>query len=82
MIWRPKVKNVYMDTKLKLERNDILYWLSETHMRVVIKDNPKLPPIYDIIKYEHQNHKQDFYNNIPWIYSPNQSIPLIIKLVQ
>ena len=46
------------------------------------KGQPKTSPHIWYYQIWTSKSQTRFYNNIPWIYSPNQSIPLITKLVQ
>ena len=57
-ILRPKAKNMFMDTKLELNPDVKFDWVFENYGRVEIQDNTTVPPKGDMIKYEHQNHKQ------------------------
>ena len=73
---------MYMDTKFELDLNGKLYRLSENHGRDMIQDNKILPPTDYVIKYEHQNHKKQFDNNIQWGDCTDQFRSLIKNIVQ
>ena len=55
---------MYIDLELELDFNDNLDWIFETHGRVSIQSNKKLPQGDNVIKYEHQNNKEAFSKNI------------------